>query len=117
MKPLTQNERSKLEHHWTTLWQQSHKEDMTAIWYEAVVDFLAMTGHQVIPPSLLNAEESVITKGLAKEYFSSLMTTTGALANVEEEEEKAIRLMYSATVEQRSEAIKKLLNPNSGSYR
>jgi hypothetical protein len=80
---------------------------LTSLWLNGILDYFEVKGHQVIPGDIIEAEESLIKVGLAKEYFAALAEVVGANKPGVTEDNGAL-LIITSNAEERAKAIEKV---------
>jgi len=102
------NDIHKIKYLFTERWREKLRYDWgnAEIWYESVLDFLAVRKYDIISPDIRNTEEKLMRRGLAKEYLASLLEV---VSTTDLDDEARLLALSLATAEERLEALEKVI--------
>jgi hypothetical protein len=81
--------------------------ELEQIWYEVITTFFNYQGDQIVPKKIREAEDSIVDRGLGKEYFAALTSVVNPPSELSEDEQAI--LLITASPEDREKAIKKVI--------
>ncbi len=105
---LTAKQAQKIRDIWLDSWHHSTGNlDTTQLWFESVLTYLGREGYELMPAEVRTNEERIMSQGLSKEYLAALRQVIDC--GFSRSEEETAVLILTATPEERTEAIKKVV--------